>query len=1040
MKLEFRLVMTTFVAGLFLSFAFSALAQVPEGTGVDVVEGTGTAIPEGTGADILEGTGHLVPEGTGTAVPEGTGAAAGEGTGAEAVAVDTAEDVEATGENVAEAVSDDDTEPGAEPTEEDLPYYDPSRVCIPPQAPGEIQPPTDIVTINTPEDFVGSITIGWTPSADDGPLESYVDHYAVAWRLGDDVMVEWTDLEDVPRGTNQAAFEDAELDTPYIFRVTAVSVEYDEEMIEHENYTIEDGSGTLESDAAVSEPFTVRLLPETLAPPADLHVIHSLDDFEGSITLGWTLSPDDEGGSLAVAAYELSARAADATEWVVVRELIPGLEFGVFSNPEPGTDYFFQLRALSPTQGENRVVSEVVETAEPFRMRELPETIEPPTGLQVVDTPEDYSGSIHVQWTPSADESAETPAVAIYRVAYRAGEDSTWYFVEDIEVVEVIEDVEDVEITSTIRSWSDETDEEDREIYFGPDTDVWVRVWAGSALDIARSESWSELIAPYFVSAFRVWSAPAEIGPIQLRSLPDAVEAPANLVAVDTGTDWGGTIDVSWEPSPDQDGGTHSVLYYEVGYRQDDGEADEAEVETEEEADDEWTELPIVSSPMATFDQAVPGVAYTFRVRAVAATREPPSDREMTLVGFEPPEIDRIESDWIESNSVESIDNFSPFFGLGDIAAPTGVEVDDVGWDGGGNLVVTFSSDETSVTRCRHTLYGILVREKLTGDGQPGNGFWQPTVEVERGATEAIVEGLDPDTEYDVRVVAVAAPASVNASEPAGPARPSVNWFMGEKVWIFLFGIIICFFVVWYIQRARKGKALFIRKIAGLEAVDEAIGRATEMGRPILFVPGISDMDNVQTLAGLTILGHVAKMIAEYDTKLDVPVARSLVMTAGREVVRQAYLEAGRPDAFHPDIVHYVTDEQFAYVAAVNGIIVRDEPATCFYQGGFYAESLILAETGNAAGSIQIAGTAMPAQLPFFVAACDYTLIGEELFAASAYLSQDPKQLGSLKGQDVGKAIAMVAIVLGALAASLSHVTGDEGFFADLLAFFNKIF
>ena len=67
----------------------------------------------------------------------------------------------------------------------------------------------------------------------------------------------------------------------------------------------------------------------------------------------------------------------------------------------------------------------------------------------------------------------------------------------------------------------------------------------------------------------------------------------------------------------------------------------------------------------------------------------------------------------------------------------------------------------------------------------------------------------------------------------------------------------------------------------------------------------------------------------------------------------------------------------------------------------------------------------MPSQLPFFVAACDYTLMGEELFAASAYLSGDPKQLGSLKGQDVGKLIVMGAIVLGSLAATLALWTGS---------------
>jgi len=133
------------------------------------------------------------------------------------------------------------------------------------------------------------------------------------------------------------------------------------------------------------------------------------------------------------------------------------------------------------------------------------------------------------------------------------------------------------------------------------------------------------------------------------------------------------------------------------------------------------------------------------------------------------------------------------------------------------------------------------------------------------------------------------------------------------------------------------------------------------------------------------------------------------------EVVKEAYTKVGRPDSFHENQVHYITDDQFGYAAAIDGMVVREKPATIFYMGAFFAESLILAETGNAAGAIQIAGTAMPAQLPFFVTACDYTLIGEELFAASAYLSKEPKLLGSLKGQDYGKAVFLIAIIVGVI-------------------------
>ena len=268
------------------------------------------------------------------------------------------------------------------------------------------------------------------------------------------------------------------------------------------------------------------------------------------------------------------------------------------------------------------------------------------------------------------------------------------------------------------------------------------------------------------------------------------------------------------------------------------------------------------------------------------------------------------------------------------------------------------------------------------------------------------------------------------------PDTEMVNWNLLN---LFIIGLLIAGAVIYFIAHAKRGKKLFIRKIAGLEAVDEAIGRATEMGRPILFIPGINDMDDVQTIAGITLLGRVAKVVADYDIKINMPVARSLVMTTARETIREAYIGAGRPDAYNDDMVRYITDEQFGYVAAVDGIMVREKPATCFYLGAFFAESLILAETGNSIGAIQIAGTAMPAQLPFFVAACDYTLIGEELFAASAYLSGEPKQLGSLKGQDVGKLIAMIAILLGVISLTISDAWGGT-FFNSLYDLMNSMF
>lgn len=237
-------------------------------------------------------------------------------------------------------------------------------------------------------------------------------------------------------------------------------------------------------------------------------------------------------------------------------------------------------------------------------------------------------------------------------------------------------------------------------------------------------------------------------------------------------------------------------------------------------------------------------------------------------------------------------------------------------------------------------------------------------------------------------------------------------YFDTNRIVMFFAILVTAGTIIYYIKKAERGEEIFLRTIPGLKAVEEAVGRSTEMGKPILYVPGIMDMDQVETVAGVIILGHVARMTARYETALNVPVSRSIVMKAGREAVRESYLIEGRPDLFNEDIVHYLTDDQFAYAAGVNGIMLREKPAACFYQGKFYAESLILAETGNSIGAIQIAGTASPAQIPFFVTACDYTLIGEEFFAASAYLSKKPELVGAVKGMDVLKTFIITAVAL----------------------------
>lgn len=360
-------------------------------------------------------------------------------------------------------------------------------------------------------------------------------------------------------------------------------------------------------------------------------------------------------------------------------------------------------------------------------------------------------------------------------------------------------------------------------------------------------------------------------------------------------------------------------------------------------------------------------------------------------------------------------------------SVPEIVSVSNAPEDDGTLLVMELSG----VLETSDNLTGLLVQRR---DVSSEESLWEVVIaEALPLESSEIVDGYDPDfpifpnTAYEYRTIAFTADGdSLYSNVFTGAEMAQGEWFSPTEIPTFIGCSVFLGLIFFYFHRAKRGTEFYLRPIAGIEAIDEAIGRATEMGKPILYVPGLSNISDVATIASITILGRVAKKVAEYGTPLLVPNCDPIVFTVCEETVRQGYLEAGRPDAYDNDSVFFLTQSQFAYVAGVNGIMMREKPATNFYLGMFWAESLILAETGSLSGAIQIAGTDAVTQLPFFITTCDYTLIGEELYAASAYLGREPKQLGSIKGQDACKAVMMGFIALGLLLSIIYAITGNE--------------
>lgn len=218
-------------------------------------------------------------------------------------------------------------------------------------------------------------------------------------------------------------------------------------------------------------------------------------------------------------------------------------------------------------------------------------------------------------------------------------------------------------------------------------------------------------------------------------------------------------------------------------------------------------------------------------------------------------------------------------------------------------------------------------------------------------------------------------------------------------------------------QTVDKGYRPRIRTIPGLLAIEEFVGRAAEMGRPVHFSSGLSGLTSstgAQTVAATSILSEVAKFSAEKGSKLVVSVRPPDSLALQEETVRQRYMEQGKPEEFiEGDTVRFLSDNQMAFAAGVLGFYNTEKPATNILIGGWYGELIIIAEAGARSGAAQIGGTARVNQFPMFAFTSEYVLFGEEMFAGGAYLTQDPKLLSIITVQDFGKILSILLIFLG---------------------------
>jgi hypothetical protein len=246
--------------------------------------------------------------------------------------------------------------------------------------------------------------------------------------------------------------------------------------------------------------------------------------------------------------------------------------------------------------------------------------------------------------------------------------------------------------------------------------------------------------------------------------------------------------------------------------------------------------------------------------------------------------------------------------------------------------------------------------------------------------------------------------------------------------------ILVVIALTWlHHARALRGPLQARRPLHALDALRAALGRGAETGQPVHVSPGASALGagdgsratTAELLAGLLVAQRVADEAALNGAPLLVSSGDVVAHLALRGSVRQAYQVAGQAQDYDPSRVQLLAHQDaLAYATGVTTLQGRQPLEASATIGGFGQEYLLIGEDAAQRGLPQVAGSTGTDALPLMMLTTPSTLIGEEIYAAEAYLGAPGPSQARLLTQDVLRTAVIVLLVLGFAYALLQPTLG----------------
>ena len=214
----------------------------------------------------------------------------------------------------------------------------------------------------------------------------------------------------------------------------------------------------------------------------------------------------------------------------------------------------------------------------------------------------------------------------------------------------------------------------------------------------------------------------------------------------------------------------------------------------------------------------------------------------------------------------------------------------------------------------------------------------------------------------------------------------------------------------------RKSPAV-LRSIDAYERLNHAVGLAVENGKRLHISLGRGNLFTARggsALAGLAMLRRLAERTSVSDRPPIVTSGDASLAILSQDTLQSGYRAAGAEEQYRSTTGRVTGLTPFSYAAGAVPTIHDDNVSANVVMGDLGTESALLAEASDRENTDLIAASDnISAQSILYVSSQD-PLIGEELFAAGAYVGAGASHEASLQVQDILRWLVILAILGGA--------------------------